>query len=207
MIQILIGSFVLSIVHASIPNHWIPLVAIGKAENWSRREVLWITAIVGGAHTISTILIGIIIGLLGYKLSSGYELVRRVIAPLILIVLGVIYLILDQKGHHHGKLSEINPVSRKSKLAIITSLGIGMFFSPCIEIEAYYFTAGSLGWPAISVVSMVYLIVTVLGMILLVDLGRKGVEMIRWHFLEHHEKKVTGVVLIVLGVFAYSIKV
>ena len=208
MIQILIGGFVLSVIHASIPNHWIPLVAISKTENWSRNETLWVTAIAGGAHTISTILIGIIVGLVGYKLSSTHEFITRVVAPSILVILGFIYLIVDLKSsHHHRNPVEIGSISKKSKLTIITSLSIAMFFSPCIEIEAYYFTAGTLGWLGIAVVSIVYLIVTVLGMLLLVDLGRKGVEKIKWHFLEHHEKRVTGLVLIVLGVFAYFIKI
>ena len=207
MIQILIGSLVLSILHASIPNHWIPLVAVAKAENWSRKEALWVTTITGSAHTASTILVGIIVGLIGYKLSSTYEFVTRVVAPSILIIIGLIYLILDLKDHHHRNPSETNSLSKRSKLAIIMSLGTAMFFSPCIEIEAYYFTAGALGWLGIVLVSIIYLIVTVLGMVLLVDLGRKGVERIKWHLLEHHEKKVTGMVLIVLGVFAYFIQV
>jgi hypothetical protein len=77
-----------------------------------------------------------------------------------------------------------------------------MFFSPCLEIEAYYFTAGALGRLGIATVSIIYVVVTVLGMLLLVDLGRRGIEKVRLHFLEHHEKGVTGVVLIVLGVLA-----
>jgi len=208
MTEILIGSLVLSVIHATIPNHWIPLVAIGKTENWSRNETLWVTVIAGSAHTISTILVGIIIGLVGYKLSSTHEFVTRVVAPLILVILGLIYLIVDLKiSHHRRDPIEIGSIPKKSKFIIITSLGTAMFFSPCIEIEAYYFTAGTLGWLGIGVVSIVYLIVTVLGMILLVDLGRKGVEKIKWHFLEHHEKRVTGLVLIVLGIFAYFIKI
>ncbi len=208
LIQILIGSLVLSVVHAIIPNHWIPLVAVGKTEKWSRNETLWVTAITGGAHTISTILVGIIVGLVGYKLSSTHEFVTRVIAPLILVVLGVIYLIMDLKSsHHHRNPLEIGSISKKSKFIIITSLCIAMFFSPCIEIEAYYFTAGILGWLGIAVVSIVYLIVTVLGMLLLVDLGCKGAEKIEWHFLVDHEKKAMGVVLIALGIFAYFIKI
>jgi cadmium resistance protein CadD (predicted permease) len=82
-----------------------------------------------------------------------------------------------------------------------------MFFSPCIEIEAYYFHAGTGGWLGIAIVSIIYLIFTVFGMVLLVYLGRQGVEKIRWNFLEHHEKMITGIVLIVLGIFAYFIKI
>jgi len=208
MIQILVGSLVLSVIHASIPNHWIPLVAIGKTEKWSRNETLWVTAITGGAHTISTISVGIIVGLVGYKLSSTHEFVTRVVAPLILVILGLIYLIVDLKiSHHRRDPIEIGSIPKKSKFIIITSLGTAMFFSPCIEIEAYYFTAGILGWLGIAVVSVVYLIVTILGMLLLVNLGCKGAEKIKWHFLEDHEKKAMGVVLIVLGISAYLIKI
>lgn len=208
MIQILIGSLVLSVIHASIPNHWIPIVAISKTEKWSRNETLWVTAIAGSAHTISTISIGIIVGLVGHRLSSTHEFVTRVVAPLILVILGLIYLIVDLKrSHHHRDPVEIGSIPKKSKFIIIASLGTAMFFSPCIEIEAYYFTAGILGWPGIAVVSIVYLIVTVLGMLLLVDLGCKGAEKIKWHFLEDHEKKAMGVVLIVLGIFAYFIRI
>ena len=207
MIQIIIGSLLLSIVHASIPNHWIPLVAIGKAGNWSRGETLWVTAITGCAHVISTILVGIIVGFIGYKFSSAYEFVPKVVAPLILVIMGLISIAIDLKKHHHHKFLKTNSIYNKSKVAIITSLGIAMFFSPCIEIEAYYFTAGTFGWLGITLVSIIYFIVTVSGMLLLVDLGRKGVEKVKWQFLEHHEKKIIGIVLIVLGIFSYFIKI
>lgn len=208
MIQLIIGSFVLSIIHAAIPNHWIPLVTIGKAGKWSRSETLWITAITGCAHVISTILVGIIVGFFGYKFSSAYELVPKLVAPLILVIMGVISIIIDlKKNHHHKDLLKTDVMYKKTKLAIITSLSIAMFFSPCIEIEAYYFTAGTFGWLGIAVVSIIYFIVTVSGMLLLVDLGRKGVEKIKWQFLEHHEKKIIGIVLIVLGIFSYFIKI
>ncbi len=198
----------LSILHASIPNHWIPLVVISKTEKWSRKETLWVTAITGSAHTISTILVGIVVGLIGYKLSSTYELVTRVVAPFVLIIIGLIYLIVDLKNsHHHHNPVKIGSISKRSKFIIIMSLGMAMFFSPCIEVEAYYFTAGGLGWFGITIVSIVYFIVTILGMLFLVDLGHKGVEKIKWHFLEDHEKKIMGMVLIVLGILAYFIKI
>ncbi|MEJ5352589.1 MAG: hypothetical protein WHS65_13460 [Melioribacteraceae bacterium] len=36
--QIFIGAFLLSIVHASTPNHWIQLVALSKAEKWNEKS-------------------------------------------------------------------------------------------------------------------------------------------------------------------------
>ena len=204
IIQVFTESFLLSVAHAAIPNHWIPLVAIGKTEQWSRRETLGMTAITGFAHSLSTILIGIVVGIFSIKLSKSYKDFSLIVAPLVLLSLGVIYLVLDSKtnhGHHNVKNDNI---SRKSKLAIVTSLAAAMFFSPCIEIEAYYIRASakSEGF-GIGAVSITYLVVTVLGMLLLVDLGRRGIERFRSHFLEHHERGITGAVLVLLGIFAF----
>ena len=210
MIQVIIGSLLLSVVHALIPNHWIPLVALGRTENWSKKETLLITAITGFAHTASTIIIGILVGFLGYELSTRYFSIISVVAPTILIVLGIVYLIADFSGghhHHHGHIKQRNNSSNISKLSIVASLCVAMFFSPCIEIEVYYFNAGILGWSGIWIVSVIYLVVTVLGMVLLVDLGLRGAKKIRSHFLDHHEKMITGIVLIVLGIVAYFIEI
>ena len=81
-----------------------------------------------------------------------------------------------------------------------------MFFSPCIEIEAYYFQAATQGWIGILLVSVVYLIMTLTIMVMLVYLGLKGVNKFNLHFLDHHEKAITGVVLILLGLLAYFVE-
>jgi nickel/cobalt transporter (NicO) family protein len=205
LLQIILGSLLLSLLHACIPNHWIPLLAMGKAERWIRSETLLITGIVGVAHASSTILIGILVGSLGYRLSAHPSVIPSIIAPSVLIGLGTIYLALDvgSVNQHHRHFEPENQRNKASKLAMVGSLCVAMFFSPCIDIEAYYLTAGFLGWHGILIVSLIYLVVTVLGMVLLVDLGLKGAQRIRSHFLEHHEKRVTGFVLVALGVVAF----
>ncbi|MEG4850577.1 hypothetical protein QUB10_06645 [Microcoleus sp. B5-D4] len=211
IIKILLGSLALSIIHALIPNHWMPLIAIGKTENWSRSETLRATLITGIAHTLSIILIGIVIGLFGYKLAATYVETAKIIAPLVLLVLGTFYLLaeLDSSRRHHHHAETANLTTKQSQFKILAVLGTGMFFSPCIEIEAYFFSTGTIGWSGILIVSAVYLVVTVLGMVLLVDLGMKGVNALeeKLHFFEHHEQGLTGAVLIVLGVVAYFLKV
>jgi nickel/cobalt transporter (NicO) family protein len=203
MWQLLFGSILLSLVHATIPNHWLPVVAIGKAEKWTDRETLVVTAVSGLAHTLSTLLIGITIGFIGHQLNESYAFISEKLAPALLIALGVIYLVIDQLRHHkhtHGIPSSVNRT--RSKYAIVVSLAIAMFLSPCLEIEAYYFQAGTAGWKGIFLVSAVYVIVTVSGMMLLVYLGNKGVRAIQSHFLDHHEKLLSGLVLIILGVLS-----
>jgi len=203
MLQLLFGSILLSLVHAVIPNHWLPIVAISKAENWTQRETLFVAGISGFAHTLSTVLVGITIGIIGISLSSNYTFITEKIAPALLIVLGLIYLIIDRLKHHkHTHGVNAGKVKNRSKWAIIASLALAMFLSPCLEIEAYYFQAAAAGWTGILLVSVVYVSLTVTGMLLLVFLTNKGVRAIQSHFLDHHEKLLSGVVLILLGVFA-----
>jgi len=209
MWQLFLGSLLLGLIHPLFPNHWIPLIAISKTEKWTNKETVVATLITGFSHTLSTILIGVIVGFVGIKLSESYSYVTRIAAPLILVTLGVIYLLLDLKSthhHHHFDLNNATLKNRKSKTAIIFTLCIGMFFSPCIEIEAYYFQAATQGWIGILLVSVVYLIMTLSIMVALVYLGIKGVNKFKSHFLDHHEKAITGVVLVLLGLLAYFVE-
>jgi nickel/cobalt transporter (NicO) family protein len=211
MWQIFIGSLILSLIHASIPNHWLPLIAIGKAEKWTQKETLLATLITGFAHTLSTVLIGVIVGFIGYKLSNNYKFITEIITPSILILLGLIYIIIDlsKHNHHHHEHSHFkinnDKINRKSKLAVITSLSIAMFLTPCTELEVYYFQASTIGWIGILIVSVVYTFTTVILMLFLVHFGMKGINRFRSLYLEEHERSITGLVLVILGVIAYFV--
>jgi len=209
-IYIAMGALILSIVHAVMPDHWIPLVLISRTEKWSRTETTWITAVIALPHIISTISIGLIIGIIGYSVSSTSEVIMHVAVPLILVGLGLVYVAWDVKGNHkHSHLSDLksDPLSKKTKFTIIFSLATALFFSPCMAIGSYYLLAGITGWVTIVVVSTIYLIVTLGGMILMVNLGLKGVKKIESEFLAHHERLVTGLILIILAVVLYFVEI
>jgi len=208
MWQIFLGSLFLSVIHALIPNHWIPLIALSKTERWNTRETLLATFITGFSHTISTIFIGIIVGFAGIELSENYGHLTKIAAPVILLVIGLVYFLMDLRtGHHHHHHFELKDRDRKkTKIAVITSLSIAMFLTPCIEIEAYYFQASTIGWTGILIVSLVYLLITLLVMFTLVYVGMKGFNRLNSHFLEHHEKGITGIVLIILAFIAFYIE-
>jgi hypothetical protein len=207
MIQIIISSFILSAIHATIPNHWIPILAVGKSEKWTQKQTLFAAIVSGFSHTLSTVFIGIMVGFAGYKLSFKYAFVSHQLAPLILVALGLVYIIIDRKNnHHHLHHHDETDVNKKTSWSILFSLSLAMFLTPCIEIEAYYFQAGSLGWGGIFMVSAIYTITTVLIMVLLVYMGFKGTQRLRSHTLEHHEKLITGIVLVTLGLLAYLVE-
>jgi hypothetical protein len=45
MISIITGSLIISLLHAVIPNHWLPVIAIGRKEKWTLEEITYVTLI------------------------------------------------------------------------------------------------------------------------------------------------------------------
>jgi hypothetical protein len=202
MNELILGATLLSLAHAVIPNHWLPIVAIAHTENWSLNRTRLAALVSGGAHILSTIIIGIFVGILGMVIMDKMETVGKLVAPAVLLGLGayniVEYLRCKGMHTHHHKEFKLDKNSKRFFM-ILLPITIGMFFSPCIELEAYYLQAASLGWKGVITVSLVYFVVTLCGIMLLVDFGLRGVESVKWQFLEHREQLITGSVLVIIG--------
>ena len=203
MYSIIVGSVLLSLLHAVIPNHWLPVLAIGKKENWTLREVTEVTFLSGLAHALSTIVIGIIIGYIGLQLAENVRYFTHVVAPVILVILGLFF-IYQHHRHKHFHLHQA-PKPARSKKKIIIALVVAMFLSPCMEIEAYFLLAGTKGLWAVAIIAALYLLITVTGMVLWVRLAYKGILKLNWHTLEHNSGIITGYTLVATGVIAYFI--
>ncbi|RRB03959.1 hypothetical protein [Larkinella rosea] len=204
LFNLLIGSILLGAVHAAIPNHWLPVALIGRSENWSMRETLGVAALSGFFHTLSTVILGVLIGAIGVELSEQLESQTRWIASLILIFMGLVYFAVHNPHSAHEHVPK--GLSGRSKRAIVGTLALAMLLSPCLEIETFFFTAGTLGWPAIVTLSVAYTAITILCMVGLTALSFRGLARLQWHWLEHHEKQITGGILIALGILNFFIE-
>ncbi|MBE9156470.1 hypothetical protein IQ265_06450 [Nodosilinea sp. LEGE 06152] len=214
-LQIVLGTLALSLIHALIPGHWLPFVTVGKAEGWSRQETLWVTALAGFAHTVSTLLIGVAVGLLAYRYADYYDIVTHLVAPAVLIGLGLVYLskslhqlfpLSSSQSKSHHAVATVGR-SGRSKATTVMALASTMLFSPCLEIGALYLSAGALGWQGIALVSGVYSVVTVLGMVLVVNWSWQRAKSFSatihtWNLRGH---TLTGLILVVLGFLTFFI--
>lgn len=204
MQQIIIGSVLVSLLHAVIPNHWLPVLAIGRKEGWTLQVVTRVTFISGLAHALSTAAIGVVLGLLGVQLHAHWSHYFRLVAPAILILLGIFFIWQHYRHHHFHLHGQIN--TSRSQNRIIATLILTMFLSPCMEIEAYFLMAGSYGWWLISVLAILYCIITVTGMVFWVRLSYKGLLKLNWHSLEHNAGIITGVTLVITGLLSFFIE-
>ena len=204
MISIITGTLIISLLHAVIPNHWLPLIAIGRKEQWSLTEVTKVTVVCALAHSLSTIIIGVLLSLLGTKLDDSVTHFTGIIAPIILISMGLIFIYRHHRHKHFHVDKELT--EKKSKSAIITALVIAMFFSPCMEIEAYFLLAGTQAKWLVVFIALMYLVITTTGMMLLVRYGYKGLLKLNWHSIEHNVGIITGLILVATGIITFFIQ-
>ncbi len=203
MYNIIIGSLFISLLHAVIPNHWLPVLAIGKKQGWSLAETTRITFIAGIAHVISTIIIGILLGLIGGELTEHIEDFTRIIGSSILILIGL-YFVRQHYTHHHFQLQK-EKLEKKNKTSVILALVIAMFLSPCMEIEAYFLLAGTRGWHVMAGIAVMYSIITIAGMLIWIRVVYKGLLKLNWHKWEHNAGIITGLILIITGIISFFI--
>ncbi|MCC6721468.1 MAG: hypothetical protein IT243_04645 [Bacteroidia bacterium] len=203
MLQLIFFSIILSSVHALIPHHWLSLALLSKSEKWTKKQTLKSSLLVSFAHSIGTILLGVLIGLIGMEAATKMSEFTSWFAPLLLILFGIIYFSFGHE-HHHEKKAKFKTHSFEK---IMFSMAITMFFSPCLEIETLFFQAGTYGWKGILFVSLIYFTITIVGITILTLSGKKTIEKFNFHFLEHNEKKITGLILILLGITTYFIEI
>lgn len=189
--------------HAVIPSHWLPVLAIGKKEGWTLAETSRVTILAAIAHVVSTVMIGVLLGLISGELTEHVEPFTRVIAPSILILMGF-YFIRQHYRHNHFHFED-KPLKKKTKRSIVLTLILAMFLSPCLEIEAYFLLAGSKGWYVLFMIALLYSIISIVGMLIWIKIVYTGLLKLKWHKWEDNAGIITGLVLIITGLLSLFI--
>ena len=202
MFSVLTGTFLLAIVHALIPNHWLPLVAVAKAEGWKQRDVTSVTFLAALAHVTGTVVLGLVLGFIGKELQEQYGRIIYLVSAVLMIVFGLIYFTVNLPHHHHSEQKDVAAFKRSKRKWIFIFI-IMMFLSPCLEVESLFLSAGVYGMGTVILMAVIYAIVSICGILLLVNLGYKGVNLLPAQFIEHNEKRISGAVLRLVGIVSF----
>jgi cytochrome c biogenesis protein CcdA len=202
-LELFISVLVISILHAILPNHWLPVVAISKQLKWDGRKTAFVTMLAALAHSSSTVLIGILLALGGMTLD-GILPYFKYIAAGILIALGVLF-IWRHQHHMHFHLREINLTPQTNLKFIIGTLLLAMFLSPCLEVGALFLVAGTSGITLTLIIAAIYTLTSALGMTLFAWLALHGLKKMDWHKVEHNSGLISGIILVLTGIiFIFS---
>jgi len=195
--QLFLSVIAISILHAILPNHWLPVVAISRQMNWTARKTALVTMLAALAHSLSTVIIGILVALGGMKLGEVLPYFNFVAAG-ILVGLGC-YFIWKHQHHKHFHMKDVVITSNKTMGYILGSILLAMFLSPCLEVGALFIVAGSEGMGTTLIMAAIYTITSAIGMTLFAWLAFQGLKRTDWHKVEHRSGLISGVILILTG--------
>jgi len=202
MLSLLTATVLLAAVHALIPNHWLPLVAVARAEGWKKKEITTITLLAAAAHVVGTVILGLVLGLIGKQLQEEYGRTINVAMAVLLIAFGLIYFTVNLPHHHHSTNRDVQDYKTSKRKWLLIFVGM-MFLSPCLEVESLFLSAGAFGMASVFSMAAAYAVISILGIWFLVSLGIKGVNLLPAEFIEHNEKKISGAVLILVGIVTF----
>jgi ABC-type nickel/cobalt efflux system permease component RcnA len=97
------------VLHTLVPDHWAPLVVVGRQQGWSVARTARAAAIAGFGHVVTTLMIGILLWLLGAALAVRYGHAVNLAAAIALIGFGAWIAVagwreLRSAGHGHSHL-------------------------------------------------------------------------------------------------------
>jgi hypothetical protein len=196
--SILISGLLVAFFHAALPTHWLPFVLVGRGQGWGAGKILTVAAGAGLGHTLSTMLLGVLLTGAGLAFEQRFGSVSPWIVGGLLVALGLFYLLrqaLRPHAHTHAK-PRLFTSDRAAVLALLTLVTL----SPCEAFLPVYLSGVRYGWTGFVVLSAVLAGATVLGMVVFTGVSILGVRRLPLGLLERYEAGILGAVLFALGV-------
>jgi len=197
----------IAFLHALAPDHWMPFVAISRAQNWSKVRLFWMTLISGVGHVGISILFSAVGILLGFSLSKleGIEGQRGQIALWLLIGFGLAYMIWGVKKAKEHKHKEIDKNILKKKTVAVWTLFAVFILGPCEPLIPLAFLGYNYGFFGILLVSLVFSVITIVMMVTQTFLATLGIQWVKIDVAERYSHALAGLVIALTGIFVLKV--
>ena len=93
--MLLLSSLMVGASHALAPDHWLPFVALSKAQGWSMRKTALVTFAAGIIHVFSSFVLGLVGIYLGKSVAevAHWEGMRGDWFSFLMIGFGITYMV------------------------------------------------------------------------------------------------------------------
>ena len=202
-----------ALLHALFPTHWLPFVLVGRAQGWTLRRVLATASVAATGHIAFTTLVGLMILGAGELLGHWSRSFLHYGAALVLFGFGGFYLMrafqrraVTAHAHAHlgggayRDLDEGQTPVRASDRAAFWGLVSLLALSPGEVLLSFYLTDAPHSWAGLTLLSVVFLAGTLVGMVGLISLSWVGLARFKLERLVRYDSAILGGVLILLGI-------
>lgn len=202
MWPLLVSTIGIAVIHALAPDHWVPFVAIGRAQNWSIRKLTFVTLLAGIGHVGSSIMLGFIGLALGFMLQGlqAFESQRGEVAGFILIGFGLAYAIWGLKQVRHGHVHV-----DKGKVVTIWALIAIFVLGPCEPLIPLMLLAAQHGWGGVWLVVLLFGVATIGMMLGQALLAYAGVRLLPAERLERWTHAIAGLTIAFTGLLVMAL--
>ncbi|HEV3156106.1 MAG TPA: hypothetical protein VGZ00_02050 [Candidatus Baltobacteraceae bacterium] len=107
---LLIGAVAaVGVLHTVVPDHWVPISLIARQQGWTKMEVARAAVIAGTGHTVSTLLIGLLVWIAGVAFATKFGNLVSTVSSVALIAFGGWFALSSLRtlrsgtGHGHGQ--------------------------------------------------------------------------------------------------------
>ncbi len=200
MVAFASSAALIGLLHSLAPGHWLPLVLLSRARRWSLRKALLGALVSAGGHVLTSIALGVAIGIAGNQLfDTQGERIER-LGGLFLAAYGALYCVICLVRHHrceehahHGP----PPVKGGRPFLFLFTLGL----SPCLAVAPVFGAAGTLGWPSLAASLVAFCVGVVVALAGATWVATRGLLRLDHPILEHYGEALAGAAVAVMGLY------
>ena len=194
--------------HTLVPDHWVPIALIARRHRWTRRHTARSAALAGLGHTISTLVIAIIVWYAGILFAERFGRAVNVVTSAALIAFGAWVLIgalreLREQGASWERAAD-QADAAESRAAHATSSRTALLLilgsSPMVEGIPAFFAASRYGPGLIALMSAVFAVSTISTYVALCVTAASGLQRLSIGPLERYGEVLSGGLIMALGV-------
>jgi nickel/cobalt transporter (NicO) family protein len=219
-VLLVVSACATAVIHALIPDHWLPFAILARTERWSERRLVAIVGLTGVLHVTVSLTLGALLAFAGS--AAGRVAARRAGASLeplaggLLALFGIVYGLWAHRrearahadgthAHGHGALASLHAhghlLSRLSGRsasagALVAIIGI----SPCVLLQPILFASAAEGWGTAAAAAAGFALCTIATMLLVAILARRGLERLDLGFFTRFGDLLSGLVIAAIGV-------
>lgn len=207
-----LSSCATAIIHALIPDHWLPFALMARAEKWSDRRTLGLVALTGTIHVAVSIALGLALAAAGRsgarRLAASLGASLDTLAGALMVLFGIGYGLWahrrEARAHEHAHAGPLHAhghlLSRLTRGtltggALVAVIGI----SPCVLFQPILFAAASEGTGAAVAVALAFTAGTIGTMIVVTLVAIRGLRRLRLSFFTRFGDLLSGLVIAAIG--------
>lgn len=93
---------VVALVHSLLPDHWVPLAVVGRAQGWSLARVARVSGFAAAGHVLASLALAGVVALVGLRFQAQIESQQGHIVGAVLVLTGIALLAWGATGHGHA---------------------------------------------------------------------------------------------------------